>query len=298
MSTLSVVIVTRNRKDELAALLEDLEVVARAPGDEVFVVDNASGDGTADLVRRRFPEIHLLAFPVNRGAPAARNAAEGAGRGEILVFLDDDVRIQDASLLEKIRLAFASMPEMAVAAFRIVDPATGRARSFEIPRRRKDLEMEPCETSYFIAAGCAVRRSAWRAAGGMDESLMYGFEELDFSYRAASRGLRIFYRPEICVQHRLSRAGRPAWRRLYFFFRNKIWISARYLPWPMFASQMIVWSGYFLKEAAGTGRLDVYVRALGAGLAGLPSRLRARRSDRLSRETARRLRRIEGRLYY
>jgi GT2 family glycosyltransferase len=298
MPTLSVVIVTRDRKDELALLLDDLESVPREPGDSLLVVDNASEDGTAAWVRGRFPEIQLLAFTTNRGAPGARNAAVAASRGEVLVFLDDDVRIDDPGFLEKIRRAFAASPEMSVAAFRIVDPATGRARPFEIPRRRKDLETEGCETSYFIAAGCAVRRSAWLAAGGMDESLVYGFEELDFSYRAAARGLRFFYRPEIRLQHRMSHAGRPSWRRLYYFFRNKIWISARYLPWPMFFSQLIVWSAYFLKEAVGSGRLDVYFRALYAGLAGVPSRMRARRVDRIPPQTLRRLRQIEGRLYY
>jgi len=298
MPTLSVVIVTRNRQDEVAGLLSDLQALPREAGDEMIVVDNASTDGTADQVRRGFPGVKVLAFEANRGAPAARNAAEAASSGDILVFLDDDVRVHDRLFFAKIRQAFGAEAEMAAAAFRIVDPLTGRSRSFEIPRRRKDLETAGCETSYFIAAGCAIRRSAYRAAGGMDESLIYGFEELDFSYRAVTRGFRIFYRPEICVEHRMSHAGRPGWRRLYYFYRNKIWISARYLPWPMFLSQLVIWSGYFLKETVRIGRPDVYVRALVAGLAGLPARFKARRSDRIPPEALERLRRIEGRLYY
>ena len=158
--------------------------------------------------------------------------------------------------------------------------------------------MEGCETSYFIAAGCAIRRSAYRSAGGMDQSLMYGFEELDFSYRAVTLGLRIFYHPEICVMHRMSEAGRPRWRRLYYFYRNKIWISARYLPWTMFVSQMVIWSGYFLKEAVRIGRPDVYLRALLAGLSGLPAQIKARRDHRIPPDALDRLKRLEGRLYY
>src|SRR5262245_41348963 len=194
MPALSVVLVTRNRKDEVASLLSDLQAMARGKGDEVVVVDNASTDGTVALVRERFPGAKVIAFEANRGAPAARNAAAVVTSGEVMVFLDDDVRVDDPLFLAKIRLAFEAQADLSVAAFRIVDPATGRSRSFEIPRRRKDLEMEGCETSYFIAAGCAIRRSAYRSVGGMDESLIYGFEELDFSYRAVSLGLRIFYR--------------------------------------------------------------------------------------------------------
>ena len=298
MPTLSVVIVTRNRKREIAELLSDLASSPREAGDEIIVVDNASEDGTPALVRERFPTVRLLGFTSNRGAPAARNAAEAATAGDILVFLDDDVRVDDPQFLGKIRRVFAEEPAVAAAAFRIVDPATRRSRSFEIPRRRKDLEMEACETTYFISAGCAIRRSAYRAAGGMDESLVYGFEELDFSYRAISRGLRIFYRPAICVLHRMSDAGRPSWRRLYYFFRNKIWISARYLPWTMFLSQLVLWGAYFFKEAIKIGRPDIYVKALVDGVRGVPGRLKARKLDRLPPAALERLRRFEGRLYY
>jgi GT2 family glycosyltransferase len=297
MPTLSVVIVTRDRKEELADLLSDLARLHREEGDEIVVVDNGTHDGLADL-QPRFPQTRVIAFPSNRGAPAARNAAQVAAKGDVLVFLDDDVRVEDPFFLDKVRRIFAEEPYAAAVAFRILDPATGRARSFEIPRRRKDQENEPCETSYFIAAGCAIRSSAYATAGGMDESLVYGFEELDFSYRAVARGLRIFYRPQVCVVHRMSPAARHSWRRLYFFFRNKIWISARYLPWIMFVSQLTIWSGYFLREAVSIGRPDVYVKALADGLAGIPPRMKRRRADRLKPEALHRLRHLEGRLYY
>jgi GT2 family glycosyltransferase len=298
MPTLGVVIVTRNRKDEVLALVSSLAAMPREAQDEILVVDNGSTDGTVPLLADRHPGVRILPLGANRGAPAARNAAAEASGADVLVFLDDDVAIDDAEFLGKVRRVFAGDSPAAVAAFRILDPATRRARSFEIPRRRKDLELEPCETSYFISAGCAIRRAVYAAVGGMDESLVYGFEELDFSYRAVSRGFRIFYHPEICILHRMSKEGRPAWRRLYYFFRNKIWISARYLPWPMFFSHFVVWSGYFLRETVRIGRPDVYVRALAAGIAGLPQRVRARRTDRIPPEALERLRRIEGRLYY
>ncbi|HEV8374656.1 MAG TPA: glycosyltransferase family 2 protein [Candidatus Polarisedimenticolia bacterium] len=298
MPTLGVVIVTRNRKEEVLDLVSTLAAMAREGGDEIVVVDNGSTDRTVALLQERHPALKILPMGVNRGAPAARNAAAAASLADVLIFLDDDVGIEDPGFFGKVRRIFAVESPPAVAAFRILDPATRRARSFEIPRRRKDLELEACETSYFISAGCAIRREIYAAVGGMDESLVYGFEELDFSYRAVSRGFRIFYHPEICVLHRMSDEGRPAWRRLYYFFRNKIWISARYLPWPMFFSHLVVWSGYFLRETLRIGRPDIYVRALAAGIAGLPRRLRARKTDRIPPEALERLRRIEGRLYY
>ncbi len=298
MPTLSVVIATRNRREEIAALLSDLERLSFAPGDEIVVVDNGSRDGTPEQVRNEHPGVRLILRSENRGAPAARNAGAAASRGDLLIFLDDDTRVEDREFPEKVRRAFLEEKEAGVVAFGILDPGTRRPRRFEIPRRRKDLAAEPCETSTFISAGCAVRRSVFESVGGMDESLTYGFEELDFSYRAVSRGVRIFYRPGITILHRLSASGRPGWRRIYYFYRNKIWISARYLPWRMFVSQVAVWSGYFLKEALAIGRIDVFLAALAAGIGGVPRRIRLRRHDRLPREALRRLRGIEGRLYY
>ena len=290
------VIVTRDRKDRIIDLLTDLASMPRAGEDRIVVVDNGSSDGTLEAIRTRFPSVALVPMGNNLGAPAARNAGAAACEGEVLIFLDDDVRVEDRAFLERVREAFDGAPEMAVAAFRILDPATRRPRRFEIPRRRKDLEREACETSYFISAGCAIRREAYRRAGGMDESLVYGFEELDFSYRAAARGLRIFYRPDIEVLHHL--AERPSWRRPFYFYRNKIWISVRYLPWRMVFTQLAVWSGYFLKETIAIGRPDVFVRALVAAARGFPARLRQRREDRLAPEVIRRLKATEGRLYY
>jgi GT2 family glycosyltransferase len=298
MASISVVIVTRNRREELSALLADLSLAGKGPADEIMVVDNGSTDGTVKRVEEDFAGVLRISFPGNRGAPAARNAGASATAGEILVFLDDDVRVEDRRFFPRIRDLFEVEPELGVAAFRILDPITRRSRGFEIPRRRKDLPAEPCETSYFISAGCAIRRRVYQSVGGMDESLTYGFEELDFSYRAVSRGHRIFYRPAIQILHRLSPSGRTGGRRIYYFYRNKIWISARYLPWPMFMSQLAVWSGYFLKESLAIGRPDVFVAALGSALAGLPGQWRQRRSERIPPPVLRRLERIEGRLYY
>ena len=297
MATLSIVIVTLNRREEVMSLLLDLAAMRLAPGDEILVVDNGSTDGTAEAVRGRHPEVRLIRHETNRGAPAGRNAGAAAARGEILVFLDDDVRVADGDMLSHVRRIFGAEPEAGVVAFRILNPATGQSRSFEIPSRRKERATEPFETSYFIAAGCAIRKSVYEAVGGMDESLTYGFEELDFGYRAVARGHRIFYRPEVWIYHGLSSTGRPGWRAVYYFHRNKIWISLRYLPWRMVLTQVLVWSVYFLREALRIGRPDVFVRALAAGLAGAPRRIALRRRDRLSRKALERLRGLGGRLY-
>jgi GT2 family glycosyltransferase len=295
--TISVVVVTRDRFAEVKILLGVLVRLA-VESEEIILVDNGSRDGTVDRIRREFPSVRIVGHRDNRGAPAGRNAGAAVARGEILVFLDDDAMVEEEDFFDRIRGVFQREQDAGVVAFRILDPRTRRSRSFEIPCRRKDRAEEPFETSYFIAAGCAIRKEVYERVDGMDETLIYGFEELDFGYRAVSRGVRIFYRPEIRILHGLSAAGRPSWRRTYYFFRNKIWVCARYLPWRMVLVQMTTWSGVFLLESIRIGRPDVFFKALGSGLRGVVTRRHLRRQDRLDRATLRRLKRIEGRLYF
>jgi GT2 family glycosyltransferase len=311
MPSISLVIVTRDRRDEILALLADLAgcvghrgagdgpEAGRAGGaDDITVVDNGSSDGTPAAIRERWPSVRVIENGANLGAPAARGAGVAATFGDILVFLDDDTRVEDPDLLERVRAAFAAHPQAGVIAFRLLDPATRLPRTFEIPSRDKARTAEPFETTWFVAAGCAVRRAVYDGVGGMDASLVYGFEELDLAYRVVGRGFRIYYRPEIVVLHSLSRTARPSWRRLFYFYRNKLRISPRYLPWRMVLAQTCAWSGYFLIEAARTLRPDVFVAAFCAGLAGLPDSLRRRRTDRLGPEALARLRALGGRLYH
>ncbi|MFQ5611539.1 MAG: glycosyltransferase family 2 protein [Anaerolineae bacterium] len=85
----SIVIPTRNRQETLrrclaAAMNQDY------PDYEVIVVDDASSDGTEDLVRDEFPQVRYLRQEINRGPAAARNCAIQEARGDIIAFTDDD----------------------------------------------------------------------------------------------------------------------------------------------------------------------------------------------------------------
>ncbi|MFQ5945429.1 MAG: glycosyltransferase, partial [Anaerolineae bacterium] len=82
---LSVVVVSWNTRDLLARCLES--VLSTAPSDlskEIVVVDNASEDGTADMIQDRFPQVRLLRNETNRGFAAASNQALEAARGQLL----------------------------------------------------------------------------------------------------------------------------------------------------------------------------------------------------------------------
>src|SRR5918911_4826437 len=83
----AVVIATRNRRESLGKTLDHLLALPERP--PIVVVDNASTDGTVDLVARRYPEVEVVALPENRGG-AARNVGVARVGAPYVAFSDDD----------------------------------------------------------------------------------------------------------------------------------------------------------------------------------------------------------------
>ena len=95
---LSVIIVNYNVRPFLENALASLRKAARNLDVETFVVDNASTDGSVEMVRNVFPEVKLLANERNTGFGAANNQAARCARGEYLLLLNPDTIIQEDTL--------------------------------------------------------------------------------------------------------------------------------------------------------------------------------------------------------
>ncbi|HEX6694351.1 MAG TPA: glycosyltransferase family 2 protein, partial [Longimicrobiales bacterium] len=94
---LSIIIVSWNVRDLLIACLES--VMAQEDVQlEVFVVDNASADGTVEAVRERFPDVTVIANRENVGFPRANNQVLGYARGEYILYLNPDTEVQPGTL--------------------------------------------------------------------------------------------------------------------------------------------------------------------------------------------------------
>ena len=94
----TLMIATHNRVGELRKTLASLRL-QRGVDFEIIVVDDASSDGTAEVVGREFPHVTLVRFDVNRGSIAARNEVLRRASGEIIVGLDDDSRFIEPDAL-------------------------------------------------------------------------------------------------------------------------------------------------------------------------------------------------------
>src|SRR5205085_9843085 len=109
MVDLSVIVVTYNTRELLAACLDSVYQANYAGSLEVLVVDNDSGDGSAEMVAMQYPDIRLLHNSANRGFATANNHALALARGQTILLLNSDAALTPTCLVE-LQAAFEAHP--------------------------------------------------------------------------------------------------------------------------------------------------------------------------------------------
>ena len=216
---ISVIIATRNTRQLLIDCLTSLLSENGHDGFEVVVVDNASSDGTAEAVRSQFGDVALIENRENVGFSRANNQGAARASGELLLFLNSDTLARPEAIRE-LAARMAAEREVGLAVPRLMDkdggpqetvaylmtPATelrSSARRRARERLRSVIERgEGFEGfAYFSGAALMVRREAFEAVGGFDESIFLYFEDADLCERIAERGWRMRYVPECEIVH-------------------------------------------------------------------------------------------------
>jgi len=224
--TVTIAILNYQRRDALRRALAAARE-QRWPSLEILAVDNASTDGSQDMVRDEFPDVHLVALPENIAA-AARNEAVRAAKGEIVFTLDNDVLFTTPDDVARGVAAFDRHPAAAVVNFKILGPDGGLSRrDWCHPRdldRWADTEFL---TDYVLEGASACRRQAFLEAGGYWPPLFIGHEGWDLALRLLDAGHELVYAPTVHVRHLVEATARPSSRIYYTFTRNAIWIALR-----------------------------------------------------------------------
>lgn len=207
----SVVIPTFNRKKVLLRTLEVLAQVDYPVGRwEVIVVDDGSSDGTDDAVTiwAAGTGLQLACLTQRNAGPAvARNRGAEAARGDVVIFIDNDIEVPPAFVRDHLR-ALASHPDCWMVG-RIVHPSDMRTTPFG--RYRDDLwerfhVAHPpgriSETRGMTAANLSVPRRDFLRLGGFDPSFtIASCEDWELGLRARRHGIRVLYHPGIVVVH-------------------------------------------------------------------------------------------------
>lgn len=177
----TVVVTTKDRREDLARLLPT--VLAQTADCEVLVIDDASTDGTTELVRERFPEVRLERSERSLGCVVQRTRAAQLARGSIMVSLDDDAVLPSPHTVEQ-TLADFDHPRIGAVAipFDDVRPPS------EVPRQRPPDHDARWLSDTYIGTAHAVRRDVFLEVGGYRASIGHQVEELDFCLRMLARG--------------------------------------------------------------------------------------------------------------
>lgn len=242
----SVVIVSYNTRELLLSCLKSV-ADSRGMGDvEVIVVDNASGDGSRDAVRKEFPSVKLIESKSNLGFSGATNLGMDAASGRYFLLLNSDAEVRPDGI-KLLRDFMDANPECGAAGPRLVyddgrtqpsiDSVPNLLTEFlhlfritklipgETARRAiapamkftgktvgtyfKTYEggLEPYEVDCVSGACMIVRADAVKAIGGLDTSFFMYMEDMDWCVRFKEAGYKVFYVPEVEVVHHVGGSG-------------------------------------------------------------------------------------------
>ena len=226
LKDLTIVVVSYNTRDLLARCLENaLGAIADLDAD-VVVVDNASADGSADMVVDRFPSVRLIQNRENRGFASANNQGLHRAQSEFMLLLNSDAFIHKAALETLVRF-MQRRPQAGVCGAQLIErdgriqpppvhfptPLSGlfNMTAFRrwMPRSRHNVRPaswalksdEPRRVDWVSGACFMVRRQAILDVGLLDEGYFLYFEETDWCRRMTEHCWEIWYLPAARVRH-------------------------------------------------------------------------------------------------
>ena len=298
MPEISTVIVTWNGRHHLEACLT--AVAAQEGVDaETILVDNASIDGTVEMVRSRFPWVRVVGLGRNQGFAGGNNAGARAARGRYLAFLNNDT-VADPRWLRTLRAGLDEANGIALATSRIVylhDPDVVDSAGDGITRwggafkRNHGGPAAAVQESREVFGACGaafiIPKAVYDEIGGFDEDFFLSHEDVDLSYRAQLRGYRCRYVADSIVRHRGSASlGRGSRLAVFQGQRNMEWLYVQNTPLPILVRTLPGHVLYNLAAAAHFARLGLlgpFVSAKLAAIAGMPRALRKRRGVQRTR---------------
>ena len=218
---------TRQALNSVLAAVEGLEV-------EIFVVDNASADGSADMVAEEFPQVKLICNAANVGFAAGNNVALRQVTGEYALLINTDTIVRRDALRTMVEFLDAH-PEAGACGCKILDPdgtlQLDSRRGFPTPLaafckmsglsrlfpkhpliahyHMTYLDPEQTAEVEVLSGSCMmVRKAAMDQVGLLDEDyFMYG-EDIDWCYRFHQAGWKIYYVPTTAIIHFRGESGR------------------------------------------------------------------------------------------
>ena len=265
-STVSAVIITRNRREALGIVLDRL---SQLPVDEVIVVDNASSDDTGDSLRKR-KGVKLLEPGENLGL-AGRNLAAKEARGDLLLMLDDDAYPRPGAV-ETLTEAFTANPKLGIAGGLVRDIDSEGRVVFEkelgtfdwwLRAGRSGEAPEGFPAFSFPEGASVIRRKAYLEAGGFFEPYFLTNSEVDLTARVTANGWEVRYFPSAAFDHMKAPSERQTWDvNLYYRIRNHLWYLWLRYPTSMAVPRTVGYLSFDFVQSTYHGEVSTWWRAV------------------------------------
>lgn len=233
---ISIIIVSHNTADLIGACLKSIEGEQDCLK-EIFIVDNASTDGSADSIRRNYPWVHLIVNEENRGFAAANNQVLPRCQGKYIFFLNPDTKVEPGSL-KKFTSFMAVNPHIGLAGSKVIhsDGTLQESVSFRYPGQKfatQELSGLKGAIACVLGASMMARAEIVKQVGGFDEDFFLYGEDQDLCLRIRKTGCEIGYCEDAVVVHLGGQSERKSmfseiWRKKtqaeYLFYKK------HYLP--------------------------------------------------------------------
>jgi hypothetical protein len=241
MVDLSIVIVSFNTKALLRDCIASVYRETTIKVIEIIVVDNASADGSVDMLRSEFPKVKIIPNTQNKGFAAANNQGMAASHGRYLLLLNSDTIILNGAI-DKMFEFMESRNDVSIAGCRQVYPTMQlqpSCRSFPtlwnifteatflykfFPRTKifgqyylSYFQYDTVkEIDVVMGSFMFIRKNVIDDIGGFDEDFFFFTEETDFCYRARAKGHRSYFFPGAEIIH----IGGGSQKNLYWTFKQ------------------------------------------------------------------------------
>jgi GT2 family glycosyltransferase len=300
-STIAVIVVSYNSARFIGRCLEALSKQTLR-GFRTIVVDNASEDGSGDVVERKFPEVTLVRAEANLGFAGGNNLGlKYTGDAQWIALLNPDA-FPNPDWLERLLAAAAAFPQFGFFGSRMLLAETpelldgigdvfhvsgihwreGHRRAMRLDDREPREIFAPCAAAAMYKADILVQ------AGGFDEDYFCYSEDVDLGFRLRLAGHRALYVPDAVVLHVGSAI--TGWRSdfsVYHGQRNLVWTYVKNMPGPLawlYLPWHLVMNLVTVGVLATRGQGRVALRAKIDALCGLPKVLRKRRGIQSQRK--------------
>lgn len=223
--TLSIIIATRNRAEDLERTCGRLAALRPAPDAFLFALD-ATSDDSEERIRQLLPTAIVRRNAKPQGSVASRDALIRSASTDLVFLLDDDSYPEDSGCLRQIETFFQEHPDVAVLHF--PQHTDEYAETLEVhtvgPER---------ETRSFANSGAVLRRDIYLRLAGFEPAFFHMYEEPDYALQCVGAGLRVVFSPGLFIRHHFTRVARNELRNHHFHSRNEFWSTLLRCPLPL-----------------------------------------------------------------